>query len=94
VRALADPTSPTPGGDLAESAVARLSEALALLDAIDHGELLAVLPASAEAADRHQCAVSLLCVLRRELETLVCELQSASYVEALMQRLRKGEARE
>jgi hypothetical protein len=94
MRALADPTSPTPGGDLAESAIARLTEALAILDAIDRGDLLAALPAAPDAAGRHQCAVSLLSVLRRELDTLVCELQSASYVEALMERLRRSEARD
>jgi hypothetical protein len=87
MRALADPTGPTAGGDLAESALARLSEALAILEAIDRGELLGELPAAAEAAERHQCAVSLLAVLRRELEALACELQSASYVEALIARL-------
>jgi len=84
MKTLADPTGPTPAGDLAESALARLSEALAILEAIDRGDLLAELPAGAEAAERHQCAVSLLAVLRRELEALACELQSAGYVQALI----------
>jgi hypothetical protein len=87
VRAIADPTGPTASGDVMEAAICRLQEAIALLDAIDEGELLAQLPPDNEAALRHQCAVSLLAVLRRELNVLAIELQSASQVQDLIARL-------
>jgi hypothetical protein len=50
VKTIVDPTSPTASGDLIEAAVGRLREAIALLEAIDHGDLLAELPAQADAA--------------------------------------------
>jgi hypothetical protein len=74
-------SSPTPAGDLIEDAAARLREA------IDAGELLCELPDGAEAGRRHQSAVSLLAVLHRDLSALACELESASHVQDLMQRL-------
>jgi hypothetical protein len=80
-------SSPTPAGDLIEDAAARLREAIAILDAIDAGELLCELPDGAEAGRRHQSAVSLLAVLHRDLSALACELESASHVQDLMQRL-------
>jgi hypothetical protein len=87
MRALADPVEPNAGGDVLEAAAGRLNEAVSILDAVERGELLAVLPRGADAAARHQCAVSLLAVLRRELRALACELESASQVQNLMDRL-------
>jgi hypothetical protein len=90
VKTIVDPTSPTASGDLIEAAVGRLREAIALLEAIDHGDLLAELPAQADAAARHQCAVSLMVVLRRELEALTAELESTGYVQDLFSRLARS----
>jgi hypothetical protein len=87
MKAISDPQSATASIDVLDAAVGRLSEAMALLDAIERGDLLAELPVNAEAAARHQCAVSLLAVLRRELDALTNELQSAGYVQDLMSRL-------
>jgi hypothetical protein len=87
MKTLGDPDSPTADIDVLDVAVSRLGEAVALLDAIQHGDLLAELPAGAEAALRHQCGVSLLAVLRRELDGLASELQSASYVQGLVGRI-------
>jgi hypothetical protein len=74
--------------DLIEDAAGRLHEAISLLDAIEEGSLLAELPRDAEAARRHQCAVSLLAILRRELDGVVEDLLSASGVEHVMTRVR------
>ena len=93
MRVLADPSGPGAQGDVLEAAASRLAEAVSILDAVDRSELLSVLPKGAEAAARHQCAVSLLAVLRRELQALACELESASQVANLMDRLsRSGQA--
>ena len=74
--------------DLGEDAAGRLLEAIAILDAIERAELLVALPKGADAARRHQCAVSLLAVLRRELTALACDLQSATLVRDVMIRIR------
>jgi hypothetical protein len=81
-----EPDTPSPEfrDDAVEAALSRLTEALALLDAIDEGDMLARLPAEPEAARRHQRAVSMLAVLRRELETVTGELSSAQFVAAAM----------
>lgn len=93
MRSLAEPIGPSTQGDMLEAAAGRLAEAVSILDALDLSELLSALPKGADEAARHQCAVSLLAVLRRELQALVCELQSASQVQALMDRLsRSGSA--
>lgn len=93
MRALAEPAEPSAGSDALEAAAGRLNEAVSILDAVERGELLAELPRGAEAAARHQCAVSMLAVLRRELQALACELESASQVQILMDRLsRSGQA--
>jgi hypothetical protein len=68
-----EPRSP----DVAEDAVGRLCEAIAILDAIESGGMLAELPGDAIARRAHQRAVSLLAVLRRDLLTLREELQAA-----------------
>ncbi|MBU6296796.1 MAG: hypothetical protein KGJ79_08845 [Alphaproteobacteria bacterium] len=44
-----------------------IREALAIIDAINAGELLAALPASASERHRHQTAVSLLSIVERTL---------------------------
>ncbi len=94
MRGLADdPIGPAGQNDVLEAAAGRLAEAVSILDAVDRSELLSVLPRGADAAARHQCAVSLLAVLRRELQTLAGELESASQVQNLMDRLsRSGQA--
>jgi len=84
-----DPTGPTLLGD---EAVGRVREAIALLDAIDLADLLENAPAGADAARRHQCGVSLLAVLRRDLESLACDMQSACMVQDVMSRVRKSGA--
>lgn len=82
-----DPTAPTPFGD---EAVGRIREAIAVLDAIDQAELLVAAPKGAEAARRHQCGVSLLAVLRRDLEAVAADLQAASLVQDVMSRVRNS----
>lgn len=94
MKTIVDPTSPTADGDLIEAAVGRLHEAIALLEAIERGDLLAELPTQADAAPRHQCAVSLLAVLRRELEALTVELESAGYVQNLISRMSRPTPRD
>lgn len=69
-----EPRSP----DVVEEAVGRLCEAIAILEAIESGGMLAELPADSIARRAHQQAVSLLAVLRRDLVTLRHELQAAS----------------
>jgi hypothetical protein len=78
-------------GELIEAAVGRLREALSLLDAIDHAELLAELPSDAGAAARHQCGVSLIAVLRRELGELAVDLESAHLVNDVLSRLSRAD---
>jgi hypothetical protein len=94
MRGLADnPIGPGGQSDVLEAAAGRLAEAVSILDAVERSELLSVLPRGADAAARHQCAVSLLAVLRRELQALACELESASEVQNLLGRLsRSGQA--
>ena len=72
---------------LAEQLCGRLQEALAILEAIDAGDLLSATPSGAENVRRHQCGISLLAVLRRELEDMATDLQSAGLVQNLMQRV-------
>ncbi len=87
MRGFPDPAGPGGGSDVLEAAAGRLAEAVSILDAVDRSELLSSLPRGADAAARQQCAVSLLAVLRRELRALACELESASQVQNLMDRL-------
>jgi hypothetical protein len=51
-----------------------LREALAIIDAINAGELLAALPASTNERHRHQTAVSLLGLLERTLRAALSEV--------------------
>jgi hypothetical protein len=73
--------------DLVETTLAQLREALAILEAIDAGDLLSELPRDSDAARRHQCAVSLLATLRRDLEGIACGLASAQFVAKAMAQL-------
>jgi hypothetical protein len=91
VKGIPDPTGPSAHSEVLEAAAGRLREALSILDAVDRGALLAELPRAAEAAARHQCAVSLLAVLRRELAALAGELESASHVHHLIGRLSRSD---
>jgi hypothetical protein len=79
---------PAPATGLAcevlEDAPARLREALAILEAIEAGELLSELPPGQDAARRHQRAVSLLAILRRDLEAFSDDLGSALFVDRAM----------
>jgi hypothetical protein len=70
--------------DLMESAAIRLREALSVLKVIEGQSLLAELPQNREAAERHQCAVSLLVLLRRELDGVATELQAACLVQSVL----------
>jgi hypothetical protein len=80
---------PTPR-DLAEETIARLLEALAILEAIERAELLSDLPGDPDAAARHQCAVSMLAVLRRDLATLAAELEANHLAHELLGRMRRS----
>jgi hypothetical protein len=72
--------------DIVDDAVSRLCEALAILETIDAGNLLAELPADPTARAGHQRAVSLLSVLRRELTRLKHELQAADQAQEAIAR--------
>jgi hypothetical protein len=89
------PTARKPSPDfreeVVEDAIGRIHEALAILDAIESGDLLAELPADRRAARRHQCAVSLLTILRRELEAAANELSSAQFVADAIGQLSRPE---
>jgi hypothetical protein len=63
--------------DVLELAGARLREIRAILQAIDEGELLSDLPASAASRLRHQTAVSMLAIADRELMAAIIELDQA-----------------
>jgi len=67
--------------DIVDDAVGRLSEALAILDAIELGGMLAELPAEPLARKAHQRAVALLAVLRRDLATLREEVEAAGHAQ-------------
>jgi hypothetical protein len=67
--------------DIVEEAVGRLHEAISILDAIETGAMLGELPADVMARDAHQRAVSLLAVLRRDLQGLRRELQAAGHAQ-------------
>lgn len=73
--------------ELLESARARLREAYALLQAIDDGGLLSELPTPPAARQAHQCAVSMLAVLRRELEGIVTDLDAATQTTEVLDRV-------
>lgn len=82
-----EPAEQPVASDLMEAAAARLREGVALLEAIDANGLLNILPAASEAGQRQQRAVSLLSVLRRELEAVVSDLESASCVNAVIAKI-------
>ena len=60
-----------------DDALARLHEMLALVQAIEDGDLLAALPAEEIAAQDHQRAGSLLSALHRERDCLAGRLAAA-----------------
>ena len=62
--------------NVVEATTTRLREAVAVLEAIDEGHLLAELPPG-PAGRRHQCAVSLLAVLERELRAIIAAQEEA-----------------
>ena len=72
--------------DLIEDAVGRLLEAIAMLDVIEAGDMLSDLPTEAGARRKHQGAVSLLAVLKRELTGLSCDLCAAAEVNQAIAR--------
>jgi hypothetical protein len=61
---------PVEVGGAFEASTRRLREAVAILEAIDEGNLLADL-SGGEEGSRQQCAVSLLSLLERELRAIV-----------------------
>ncbi|HEX3367926.1 hypothetical protein [Phenylobacterium sp.] len=77
----ADPPRP---GDPIDDAVGRLVEAIAILDLIEAGDLLAELPAEAAARRSHQRAVSLLAILRRELAGVRNDLAAAGLLQDVL----------
>jgi predicted component of type VI protein secretion system len=79
--------------DLIEDAVARLLEAIAVLDVIDEGEMLSELPHEAGARRKHQGAVSLLAVLKRELIDLSRDLRAAEEVHQAIARATARDAK-
>jgi hypothetical protein len=58
-----------------ETSTRRLREAIAILDAIDEGNLLAEI-SQGEEGGRQQCAVSLLSLLERELRAVVASQEA------------------
>jgi hypothetical protein len=87
----ADDRAPAPSPrDTVEEAVSRLRETIAILEAIEQADLLAELPADPEAAERHQCAVSLLTVLKRDLAALAGELETSHVAQDLMRRVSRS----
>jgi hypothetical protein len=62
--------------DAPPNLAARLEDILALLHAIDAGELLAALPECEVARSHHQAALSLLAIAERELASLCDECAS------------------
>ena len=64
--------------ELLERSCDRARGVLAVVEAIDLGELFAETPASAAGRRRHDIGVALLDVLRRELSALVHEMASAN----------------
>ncbi|HZZ68721.1 MAG TPA: hypothetical protein VFE18_11165 [Phenylobacterium sp.] len=85
------PGEPTRAPDLVEDAVARLHEAIAILDAIDDADMLGELPAEPAARRNHQRAVSLLTILRRELAGVRRDLQAAGQIEDALAAIRVRE---
>ena len=88
--------TPTEDGDQlsgrVEEATGRLREAMAILHAIDSGGLLRALPAAPSARQSHQAAVSMLAVLRRELQAVGRELDAAVQTRSLIQRATRAAA--
>jgi hypothetical protein len=56
-----------------------IREALAIIDAINAGELLAALPASVDDRHRHQTAVSLLGLLERALRNALTAVPAQTH---------------
>jgi len=56
-----------------------IREALSIVDAINAGELLAALPASAIDRHRHQTAVSLLAILEQTLRSALSEFPGQTH---------------
>lgn len=83
----ADPPRPP---DVLEEAIGRLHEAIAVLDAIDLGDMLGALPEDPADANAHQRAVSLLAVLRRDLVALRRDMQAAGHAEDAIARALTG----
>ena len=81
------PPNPIRAPDLVEDAIGRLREAIAILDAIEEAGMLGELPMKPTGRRNHQRAVSLLAVLRRELDGLVCDLTAAGQVQDAIARM-------
>lgn len=80
---------------MVEDAIARLQEALAVLQVIEDGDLLGELPADRSARRNHQSAVSMLAVLRRDLTGVAEELEAAIRTRDVIDRaIRKAPADE
>jgi hypothetical protein len=73
---------------LTETALARLYEAMTLIVTIEDRGLLAELPKGDAARTNHQAGVSMLSILRRELEGVAVELEAAINTREILDRLR------
>jgi len=73
--------------------VGRLMESIAMLDVIEEGEMLSELPHDAGARRKHQGAVSLLAVLKRELIDLSRDLRAAEDVRQAIARASARDAK-
>jgi hypothetical protein len=71
-----------------ETALGRLYEAMALVTTIEDRGLLAELPAGEAGRQNHQAAVSMLAILRRELEGVSIELDAAVRTREALEGLR------
>ena len=71
-------------GEVLEAALARLAEALAVLDAVDEGGHFDQLPHNPDARTMHQRGVCMLAVARRDLRALANELEAAWSSAALL----------
>lgn len=62
---------------MVEASHGRVREVLDVLESIESGDLLAELPANPASRRRHQCAVSMLAIVRRELLAVMEDLDVA-----------------
>ena len=87
------PPEDAEAGGLTEGVLGRLHEAMALIATIEDRGLLAERPAGDAARASHQAAVSMLSILRRELEAVAAELDAAIQTREALARMRSKSSR-